>query len=141
MFYLEVNALNSLTDLEYVYLTASTEAVFNEAYNCEKCQLKLRTPEQRRMKGCEGSASFRYTVENIRFATCPGNYTSTQVSYLFTVFSLYEDNGLLPEGKSIFDVTYKFMQIFGIIRSIKGKHEEKLRERQNGKSNHGRNRR
>ena len=53
---------------------------------------------------------------------------------------MYEEKGVLPENNCIFDVTYKTIQSFGIVRSIRDKHKKKA-EKEHGKSNHGRNRR
>ena len=124
-------------------MTTSVEAIFNDTYDCTKCHATFKDPihskSQRRIKGCKGLPAFRYTIENIRYATCPGNYTHPSVSYLLEIFSMYEEKGVLPENNCIFDVTYKTIQSFGIIRSIRDKYRQKAEK--DGKRNHGRNRR
>lgn len=113
-------ALNSLSDLEYVYLVTSIEAVFAEHWDCNKC-LRRYTGEnlqkQLELKGCKGLNDFRYQIENIKYSKCPGNYTLPQVSYLMSVFNQYEQHGKLPTAQNLLDELYKNYEILTIIEA------------------------
>jgi len=107
-------------------LTASVESVFTDAWNCSAClSARGTTIQTRKQKGCFGLPGFRYSIDSVRFMTCPGNLTTPQVSYLMEMSNQYDERGILPEGNNFNECTYKFFEIFNVIRAVKQRHLNK----------------
>lgn len=78
-------------------------------------------------KGCFNKGIKSYVHGNIKFHTCLGNYTDNYYTYLWQLFTHYENN-LLPYKGSIGEQPAKFIEVMDIIKSLVSEHEEKLKQ-------------
>ena len=94
----------------------------------------MRDEKQREMmlqkkklgKGCFDTHTQKYTVVNIEYKTCLGNYTNTYINFLWEMFTHYENN-LLPYVGTLGNQPAKIMEIFDIIQGIVTEYEKKLK--------------
>jgi len=116
---------------------ASTEAVFNEQYDCLKCISRFKDKDsaekQKELKSCLKGNVFRFQISNIKFSKCPGNYSLPQISYYLGLFFIYEKHGILPEGTSLMDSNYKLHQILSIIEDRVEYNRKKIRDKESAK--------
>lgn len=116
---------------------ASTEAVFNDQYDCLKCHNRHKDEslriKQQDLKSCRKSGDFRFQLSNIQFRRCPGNYVLPQVNYLLSIFHNYQKFGHI-DGINLIDSTHKLYQIISIIENVVEFNREKIRKKEIEKS-------
>ena len=119
---------NSLTEQEYVYLLSSVNAIYESKYNCFHCTTSregkaLETVQ--RIKGCQGLPAFVHRIENVRYSTCPGNLTWPGANYFTDIWQNFTERGIFPEGGTYSDNSYKWWEIFAVIKMIHTTHVKK----------------
>lgn len=72
-----------------------------------------KTERKRQSKGCFDLTSKSYSLDNICYKTCIGNY-AFNVQYFLEAFSLYE-KGVLPFKGTVGEQPNKIMEIFKLI--------------------------
>lgn len=125
-----IEQASTLNQYEYITLVATIESRFKDNFNCFKCVTQYgkkdknvkKTLVKRKSQGCFDFTSKSYAVENIRFRSCVGNYTSN-IDFISQAFSLYE-KGLLPFKGDLGDQPNKIMEVFSLIETRREAHKE-----------------
>lgn len=84
----------------------------------------------REQKGCFGPPkSGTYAIENIKFATCIGNYSDPTVSYFVEAYRRFQQ-GVMPYPGSYFQQPAKAIDLFRIIGQLMDENEERARKKE-----------
>jgi hypothetical protein len=107
---------------EYALLLATLEAKLEpKKFNCHSCiyqygkseRLVKKTERSRMLKGCFDLTTKQYRLENIKYLSCLGNYT-TNIDFLLDAFAFYE-KGIMPFSGPLGEQPSKIISIFNII--------------------------
>ena len=124
-----VDPLISVTAIEYVSIVATVQGAYDDKWNCHACltsydarNMKDKNKllnSKREIKGCWGKDR-PYTVEDIEYYTCIGNYNSANSRRYIDMFDHFE-KGIMPFNGAYMDQPCKVIDIFNIIKSIRNK--------------------
>ena len=139
--YWRIQKLNSLTTPEYIILKSSLIVLHTKEgmgerreFNCSHCLSKFdRHQHSDRMvqanrdrKGCFGHSDIvRYSIDDLRFGTCPANAFNPYVLHLMELNQRYRQ-GVMPFEGPLTSQPAKILEAFGVIES----YNQKLRKEQ-----------
>ncbi len=121
-----MEALNTVTDDEYVLLSATFEILYDEtqSFNCYKCinELCKNGDGIRKARACEEIRDvpvlpIRNNIANIEFFTCPGNFYDKYAEWLIFQFQDYK-KGMMRTN----DLPAKIVEIFRLLYSLESNH-------------------
>lgn len=90
------------------------------------------TEKRRKVKGCWGGG-ISYSLEDIEFNACIGNFTSQGAKYIIDLFMMFE-KGVMPYEGSLSDQPAKLLEAFDMIRSIREQKRLENEQKQKRKS-------
>ena len=133
----KIDEINIVSEYECALIFAKIEEVMDEkkTFNCYHCKTKNKnketTQKERTIKGCF-DATVKYTLENISYSYCLGNYCFPSAGEALLLFIEFE-KGLLPDAGGLLDQSAKIMQVFDVIRARREEKREKDKQETHGR--------
>lgn len=106
----------------------------NRLYDCSVCKKKYKDPERQKSHqkrlGCDGSVDPNLKISNqglpsFTLNKCLGNYFNYQAMFALNTFPKYE-KGIMPWEGGLYDQPAKFVELMGLIHTLKIAKEEEL---------------
>lgn len=92
----------------------------------------------RKIKGCwDVSEKPRYTIDDIGFKKCLGNYYMPVFSSVWSMFQMYK-KGSMPFGGAMVDQPAKVVEIFNLLYNLENEYKQSQMDKERHMANQGR---
>lgn len=113
-----VQAVNEITTYDLVLIKSAVEVVYNEAFQCGRCVLKVDESFREKRKGCTGKFPInRPLMSGLVYTKCPGNFFVSSYAQLMDVHRMFR-KGVLANAGGLLDQPAKYIDVMNFLEAL-----------------------